>query len=102
MALLARSQCSAVSGDHIPKSYHAAKLAGETVLSEVAICWGVSAFSGSLRMLASVSRSTSITTRQLKPIFRTQFAYILASTRGSRQSSAGVRWQFGTGTWESL
>jgi len=79
-----------------------ARLAVEHVLSDMAICWEISAFAGSLRVLASVSSGVCETVRQLKPSFHAPFLYILASPPGSQQYSAGVRWQLGTEAWEPL
>lgn len=74
-----------------------ARLAAEYVMSEMAVCWELAAFTGSLRMLASVAKGLSETARQLQPTFRTPFLYIVP-----HDHSAGVRWQLGTETWESL
>lgn len=79
------------------------RLNAEHVLSDMAVCWEVAAFAGSLKVLAAVSKGVEGVVRQLKPSFRTPFLYILAGTPGGgHQHTAGVRWQLGTETWEPL
>lgn len=78
------------------------QLSAEHVLADMAVCWEVAAFAGSLRVLASLSREVRDVARQLKASFHTPFLYILVNTVGGHRHSAGVRWQLGTETWETL
>jgi len=84
------------------RGHRQSQLSAEHVLADMAVCWEVAAFAGSLRVLASLSREVRDVAQQLKASFHTPFLHILANTAGGHRHSAGVRWQLGTETWETL
>merc|ERR1719326_1423870 len=76
------------------------------VLAEVAVCWEVAAYAGSLRVLAALASGVGEVVQQLKPRFRVPFVFVVATGSTSTaltdhyEDSAGGRWQPGTGVWE--